>query len=82
MTSCPPSSDASVTAYSAIRVARFGERRGQICVVDRPLLVLYILYDMVSSRFFYYYCLRSYRCVVTVWCVCWPDRLSSAKTGS
>ena len=52
MTSCPHSSDDTVTAHGAIHVARFGERRGQICVLDRPLLVLSILYDMVSPHFF------------------------------
>jgi hypothetical protein len=51
--SCPRSSDDSVTAYSAIHVAVFGERRSQICVLDRPLLALSVLYDMVSPLFFF-----------------------------
>jgi hypothetical protein len=77
MTSCARSSVDSVTA-SVTRVAGFGVGRSQIGVLDRPLLVLSALYGMVSPHFFLkLFALR--RCVVTVWCACWPDQLSTAK---
>jgi hypothetical protein len=65
-----------------IRATEFGVGRSEIGVLGRPLLVLSVLYSMVSPHFFlnclplYIYI---YRCVVTVWCVCLPDQLSTAK---
>jgi len=69
-----------------IHVAGFGVGCSQIGVLDRPLLVLSVLYAMVSAHFlklfafrYIYIYIYIYRCVVTVWCVCWPDQLSTAK---
>ena len=78
MTSCPRSSDDSVTTCSAIHVAGFRERRSEICVLDRPLLVFICSLRHGESSFFLN-CFPLYRCVVTVRCVCWPDQLSTAQ---